>query len=36
MFKVFVGRDAGGALQPEQLAAFQTLREAVVPKAKAT
>ncbi|MGV8840533.1 MAG: heme utilization cystosolic carrier protein HutX [Bauldia sp.] len=36
MFKVFVGRDAGGALQPEQLAAFQTLREAVVPEVEAT
>ncbi|MCW5718856.1 MAG: heme utilization cystosolic carrier protein HutX [Bauldia sp.] len=30
MFKVFVSRDATGALQKEQLAAFKALREAVV------
>lgn len=30
MFKVFVRRDATGALQKEQLAAFKALREAVV------
>ncbi|MCC6735856.1 MAG: heme utilization cystosolic carrier protein HutX [Bauldia sp.] len=30
MFKVLVGRDAAGALQPEQLKAFRALREAVV------
>jgi putative heme utilization carrier protein HutX len=30
MFKVSVGRDAQGALQKEQLAAFRALREAVV------
>ena len=30
MLKVFVGRDANGALQKEQLAAFKALREAIV------